>query len=273
MREICVSDGWDERYASSASAEKARSVKTIVANGTFWSKVASLRKHMKPLKSFIRLTDSNCHTTEHVYPGMVTVEEHWSANAYAVPAPFRTFSLREHKTRFEWMLFPIHYATYACSPRYHSDNVFGLPKVMRGTRDIIRHFSHSTDNFNRAMAQFTAFKNAVLPAESLSDEFLNSSTSREWWQTFGSPWSDLQSILLRAYRVGTASSASERNFSTWDHIWGNKRSCLTFERAHKLVYCHFNLRALQELRNPLPREGNGVIPASWLDDRIAEGEE
>ena len=258
------------RYGERYSDDLSKLVARDVASATFWNGVKALRKHLKSLKSFIRLTDSDCHTTEHVYPGMVTVEETWSENAAGVPGNYRTFSLKEHKDRFDWMLFPIHHATYACSPRYHKDNIFGLAKVMKGLRDIVRHFSHNTETYTRAMAQFAAFKNAVLPAEATSDTFLDVSTSREWWQTFGSPWPDLQVIMIRIFSVGTSSSASERNFSTWDHIWGNKRSTLTFERAHKLVYCYFNLRALQRLRNPLPREGNGVIPASWLEDRIAE---
>lgn len=92
MKEVCVSDGYSERYSDDLSKLVARDV----GSNTFWSGLKALRKHLKPLKTFIRLTDSDCHTTEHVYPGMVQVEEHWSENSANVPAPYRTFSLKVH---------------------------------------------------------------------------------------------------------------------------------------------------------------------------------
>ena len=286
LKEICVSDGWSERYDS----DEAREVARDVSSASFWSNLKKLRLHLKPLKCFIRLVDSDAHTAEHVYPGMVRVEEVWKENTPGVSSAYKTFTLKvcsllfvyitrpnfvfcsqEHKERFEWMLFPVHYAAYACSPRYHEDNVFGLPKLMTGLRQILRHYcSFRSLNFSAVMKQRAEFKNATLPADSIDPTYLNDVTAKDWWQTWGSTWPQLQVIMIVLFSVGTASSASERNFSAWQLIWSGRRNNLTFNRAHKLVYCHFNIRALQSLRNSvLHRTG---IPAGWLEERIEEEE-
>lgn len=49
----------------------------------------------------IKLHDHDTPTTEHMYPGMVAVEEHWEENTMDVPTPFKNFALREHRTRWD----------------------------------------------------------------------------------------------------------------------------------------------------------------------------
>ena len=51
---------------------------------------------------------------------MWTVGEEWNKNEACVPVAFKKFALEQHKERWEWMLFPIHYVSYALSPHYHT---------------------------------------------------------------------------------------------------------------------------------------------------------
>ena len=70
-----------------------------------------------------------------------------------------------------------------------------------------------------------------------------------WWQLNGSRWPKLQGVALRAFAVGTSSSTSERNFSTFGHLWSKRANQLSFDTINKLVYCYNNLRSLQKLRD------------------------
>ena len=89
---------------------------------------------------------------------------------------------------------------------------------------------------------------------------------RTWWQLNGSRWPKLQEVALRAFAVGTSSSTSERNFSTFGHLWSKRANQLSFDTINKLVYCYNNLRSLQKLR-----DGTGRAPAvehGWMEREV-----
>ena len=52
-------------------------------------------------------------------------------------------ALKEHKTRWAWMTFDIHRATYALAPEYHRDNVYNNNPVMNALKRIIRFYAES----------------------------------------------------------------------------------------------------------------------------------
>ena len=119
--------------------------------------------------------------------------------------------------------------------------------------------------YTAAVAQLAEFKNH--PA---TDDIFDGgvSASGAWWQLHGAPWPELQEICIRLFAIGTSSCTSERNFSTWSHVWSALASGLKFETARKLVYCYFNIRALQQLHEgSRPTDG---VPADWLEEHIEE---
>ena len=91
---------------------------------------------------------------------------------------------------------------------------------------------------------------------------------KSWWQLHGYHWPKLQPIALRVFSIGTSSSTSERNFSTWSHIWSDRANRLNFDRTVKLVYVYQNLRALQKLREGTGRTDH--VETSWLATEIEE---
>ena len=94
---------------------------------------------------------------------------------------------------------------------------------------------------------------------------------KSWWQIHGAMWPTLQPIATRVFSVGTSSSASERNFSTWSHIWSNRANSLSFERAIKIVYVYTNLRTLQHIRSGTQRKSN--VESNWLATEIETDED
>ena len=81
-------------------------------------------------------------------------------------------------------------------------------------------------------------------------------------------WPDFQRIAIRILTVGTSSLASERNFSTFAHVWNNRSNALSFETANMLVFCWHNIRALHQLRTgSAPKQ---TVAQAWLLDEIDE---
>ena len=146
---------------------------------------------------------------------MWTVGEEWNKNEARVPANFKKFALEQHKERWEWMTFPIHYVSYALSPHYHNENVFAIRKVMSGLREVLRFFAASPAEYNAALAEFANYKNMQDPMKFPTGDkgrIKIDMSPRKWWHLHGSDFGPLQGLALRIFSCGTSSSTSERNF-------------------------------------------------------------
>ena len=51
-------------------------------------------------------------------------------------------------------------ASYAFSPDYHDENIFGIAEVMRETREMLRFFapSHTAPDYQQALREFRNYK-------------------------------------------------------------------------------------------------------------------
>ena len=202
---------------------------------------------------------------------MWIVGDAWNENDAGVPLNFKRHALAKHRERWEWMTFPIHHVAYAVSPHYHNENCFAIQEVMKHVKEVFKHFSVSTGSYNRALSQFADYKNmrdpALFPTDDKGKIKLGMSP-KKWWQLHGAQFGTLQQIALRVFSIGTSSSTSERNFSTWSHIWSNRANKLDFERTTKMVFVYTNLRALWKMRAGTNRTDN--VDRSWLQNEIDE---
>jgi hypothetical protein len=265
MREISASAGFEERRFADAA-----DISTILNDVTFWADMEKLRLFMKPLKCFIKLLDHGCNVTHHVYPGMYQVNQLWHTNMPGVPSAFQKHALKEIKHRWEWLTFPVHYISYGLSPNYHDDNIFANTKVMAGLKEVIRFFAPE-EAYHQAIREFTHFKNHHSDDLYTRDEggtIIMGMAPKAWWQLHGAQWPTLQPIAIRIFSVGTSSSASERNFSTWSHVWSNRANSLSFERACKIVYVYTNLRQLEKLNSGEAHKNH--VESTWLATEIEE---
>uniref|UniRef100_A0ACD6A3D0 Uncharacterized protein n=1 Tax=Avena sativa TaxID=4498 RepID=A0ACD6A3D0_AVESA len=77
---------------------------------------------------------------------------------------------------------------------------------------------------------------------SSSREAALSLSPTDWWLTFGGETELLQKYALRIVSQCVSSSGCERNWSTFALIHTIVRNRLSFEKIHKMVFCHYNLR-------------------------------
>lgn len=169
------------------------------------------------------------------------LNKEWTDNDHGVLAAFKVFALEKLRYRWDWMTFDVHRASYALAPDFHDDNLFGNLRIMDSLRDIIRFFA--PDDHRQGMVEFHDLKNTndddLFPR--VDDAIKTGSAPKDWWQMYGARWPCLQQVAMRLFSIGTSSCASERNFSTWSHIWTHRANNLNFGRAVKLVYIYQNL--------------------------------
>ena len=201
---------------------------------------------------------------------MYLVNQTWQANEADVPSAFKKHALQELKYRWEWLTFPIHYITYGLSPNYYDDNIFANAKVMAGIKEVVKFFAPD-EAYHQAMREFNMFKQHQdddMFTRDADDNILMGIAPKTWWQLHGANWPVLQPIAIRIFSVGTSSSASERNFSVWSHIWSNRANKLSFDRAVKMVYVYTNPRTLLNIKSGNARKDH--VESNWLATEIEE---
>lgn len=202
---------------------------------------------------------------------MWILRDNWEGDE-DVPAAFKRHALAKHASRWEFMKFPVHCASYAFSPDYHDENIFGIAEVMRETREMLRFFAPNAADYQQALREFRDYKvrqdDLLFPKNEENNKIDIGISPVGWWQVNGAEWPALQPIAVRILSVGTSSSASERNFSTWNHIWSNRANRLNFQRTVKLVFVYSNLRMLAKLHSGTARTDH--VKSYWLETEIEE---
>ena len=80
-------------------------------------------------------------------------------------------------------------------------------------------------------------------------EMAKGQSSWKWWQQWKGQFPELAKMAMRVLSQVTGAGAGERNWSTYyGFVVSTLRSRLLPDRARKLVYVHYNLRAVNRVR-------------------------
>ncbi|KAJ9525517.1 hypothetical protein QJQ45_003111 [Haematococcus lacustris] len=74
----------------------------------------------------------------------------------------------------------------------------------------------------------------------------------KWWAERGGFAPLLQAAAQRVLCIPATAAANERIFSSFKHIWSNKRSSLLLGRMWLLAFIYFNKRVLERRPKPQP---------------------
>ncbi|MCO5597897.1 hypothetical protein L7F22_051982 [Adiantum nelumboides] len=78
-----------------------------------------------------------------------------------------------------------------------------------------------------------------------------------WWEKYGIAAPNLRRIALRVLSQDCSSGPCERNWSTWALFHTKKRNKLSTQQLERLVFCHCNLKLLEQKSCPIePRQVN-----------------
>ncbi|XP_028103566.1 uncharacterized protein LOC114302700 [Camellia sinensis] len=75
----------------------------------------------------------------------------------------------------------------------------------------------------------------------------------DWWASYGSYTSNLQTFAIKVLSLTCSSSGCERNWSVFEHLHSKKRNRLEQQRLNDLVYVKYNrtLRFRYDMRNTI----------------------
>ena len=96
----------------------------------------------------------------------------------------------------------------------------------------------------------------------------------DWWDQYGGDYPELQEFARRIVSQCMSSSGCERNWSTFALVHTKLRNRLSYDKLHKLVYVHYNLKlriqhyetnmeSLEQMKNSKDRN---IDPCSIMID-------
>jgi hypothetical protein len=106
-----------------------------------------------------------------------------------------------------------------------------------------------SDSAVKAILQYASYRNrtGVFASQSVKAA-AKQMRAGEWWDLFGNSCPELQFVARRCLSAPISAGAGERNWSTYGFIVDKRRNKLASERSKKLVFAHYNIRALRKVK-------------------------
>lgn len=119
------------------------------------------------------------------------------------------------------------------------------PKFQHAVTMAIKKLSSSSSKASAAIDQYTFFRKQarLFGGEEAKDSALNGRASAaDWWDQYGGDYPELQEFTRHIVSQCMSSSGCERNWSTFALVHTKLRNRLSYDKLHKLVYVHYNLK-------------------------------
>ncbi|RLM60229.1 inorganic phosphate transporter 6 [Panicum miliaceum] len=108
-----------------------------------------------------------------------------------------------------------------------------------------KKLARSSSKASAAIDQYILFRKQgkLFGGEEARRSALNGRVSAvDWWDQYGGDYPDLQYFAKRIVSQCMSSSGCERNWSTFALVHTKLRNRLSYDKLHKLVYVHYNLK-------------------------------
>ncbi|XP_035823134.1 uncharacterized protein [Zea mays] len=119
----------------------------------------------------------------------------------------------------------------------------------------LKKLASSSKIASAAIEQYAFFceKRGLFAGEEAERSATNGRMSAaEWWSAYGGEHKELQMLARRIVSQCLSSSGCERNWSTFALVHTKLRNRLGYEKLHKLVYVHYNLKLrIQHFENDM----------------------
>ncbi|CAN6247079.1 unnamed protein product [Urochloa humidicola] len=103
-----------------------------------------------------------------------------------------------------------------------------------------------------------------LVVQIVTDNGSNYKKASDWWFQFGGEVPTLQKYALRIVSQCVSSSGCERNWSTFALVHTKIRNKLSYDKLHKLVYVHYNLK--ERIQEKTVHQQKEVDPCAMMLD-------
>lgn len=156
--------------------------------------------------------------------------------------------------RWKMLHSPMHSLAYVLDPEYvEHEDVFSEPDVSAGVQTMLERLAPY--RIDECYSQLRRFRGKLGSFSKASVwERAKAMNAHVFWEMHGAELPDLRAVAMKVLSQPCTTSASERNWSTFEFIHSKKRNKLTSKRCNDLVYVFSNLRLANKLRDPMLEE-------------------
>jgi hypothetical protein len=262
---------WMTTIKKTASQEEGRNVVDTVVDERFWKSSEELTCLCEPIISLLRLVDGIAPCVGKVYWNMFQIDNG------VEPSKADNHKKIQLRTcineRWKMMHTELHSAGFVLDPEFRLFLQHENEEVMSDFHTVVeRVFKDNVQAQVKAIQQHATYRAGHgLFSRPMADAAAKEMPAFRWWLAFGAHVPELQRVAVRVLSQVTSSSASERNWSTFDFIHTKKRNRLHCKRVRDIVYVHSNLRLSTKLQDVAYTEGK--IPWSFQSATPADDED
>ncbi|MCO5575320.1 hypothetical protein L7F22_029120 [Adiantum nelumboides] len=161
--------------------------------------------------------------------------------------------------RWDWFHRPIHAVAHILHPLWRKEAQYVNEELHDGWTEYIQKIvGDDVQLMKKLEDELLLYRNGSQwfgsPTASLRETQLEPVS---WWEKYGIAAPNLRRIALRVLSQDCSSGPCERNWSTWALFHTKKRNKLSTQQLERLVFCHCNLKLLEQKSCPIePRQVN-----------------
>lgn len=222
---------WVNSVKNKAIRDESKAVVEKAVDESFWESVTQLTSICEPIISLLRLVDGSAPCVGKVYWRMFQIDNgiEGSLLDQSKKQQLRTYI----NERWKMLHTPLHSAGFVLDPEYRLFLQHENEEVMSDFHSLIeRVFRDDVQAQVKAVQQHASYRAGHgLFSRPMAEAAAKEMPAFRWWLAFGAHVPELQKVAVRVLSQVTSSSASERNWSTFDFIHTKKRNRLHCKRV------------------------------------------
>lgn len=250
-----VSDDW-KNNARKDEADHAFTYDCLL-NRRWWNDMELVLNAVTPIYTVLRYADEQKNATIAGFlPKMMTAMAQIRGNLSKEKALLDRI-VGVIKKRLKYMLNDtLIVAAGALDPKtLYMTKLARKPSTRHAVTLALKKLASSSKIASAAIEQYAFFcaKRGLFAGEEAERSATNGRMSAaEWWSAYGGEHKELQMLARRIVSQCLSSSGCERNWSTFALVHTKLRNRLGYEKLHKLVYVHYNLKLrIQHFENDM----------------------
>jgi hypothetical protein len=224
---------WVNNVKNKAIRDESKAVVEKAVDESFWESVTQLTSICEPIISLLRLVDGSAPCVGKVYWRMFQIDNGIESSLLDQS---KKQQLRAYiNERWKMLHTPLHSAGFVLDPEYRLFLQHENEEVMSDFHSLIeRVFRDDVQAQVKAVQQHASYRAGHgLFSRPMAEAAAKEMPAFRWWLAFGAHVPELQKVAVRVLSQVTSSSASERNWSTFDFIHTKKRNRLHCKRVSK----------------------------------------
>lgn len=250
LQETVVNPKYKTWMAKKSYRDTGSLISARILDENWWKVAETCLECCEPVVELLRLVDGEQPAVGKVYFKMFKVWEMVNS-LESIDADQKVGIKRYFDQRWAMLHTDLHGAGFVLDPEYNDGRYSQASneEAMTGFLNMCEKLLDPEDQV-KAGNELAAFRAGEgIFGRPMVRESAKQLPGYKWWLQYGIGVPALQKVAVKVLAQITSSSASERNWSTFEWIHSKKRNRLAVATAEKLVFIHCNLRLLNKIRD------------------------